>query len=382
MNQKVKASMVLVCLLLILVSAAHAEPLVICGAPESDSRIFALEKWMTEEQKSSVQYRETDWDADELSALKDDDYDVVVLYGGVLRRGAEQGLLQPLDQVLTYAEMQGDSLYTQQAGLSLDGRVYGIPFFYLPGLFSFQQEAAEMASFQLPTYPYTWDELLEACKASDLGWDSTCCLMRDQLSLPAFVMEFMSWQYANQHTLDFQEPDFRQAMLAYAEIVHGGYVIDQASSENKKEIFQRTTSMKDVCWLPMTGNQSCVVVDWYALCIPKKAKHLEAATQYLMDYTAARCQNEIALGDWTRMLLKDATGYQDGVSEYYPDYEEELRQYVLSHSVPRFSEREVLQRILASEVIDTYLAGGMTIDQVLDALQECWNQGIEERSQK
>lgn len=345
-------------------------------SPDSDPRVDYLERYITslDNNVGKVAYYSSDVTQDDFSIISEKKYDVVLLYRNVLQKAAAAELLLPLDyhNLLDVDKINPDWIPSDNL-LSYNGELYGVPFYYLAALLSLNSDAAYYSSFHMPEYPYSWNDLYLACVESDLLLNSNICLMYDNTALPAFVMQYISSQFYKEGTISFDNSDFRDALTAYAYMVRDGYIIDYNEQQDKSAVLYGSSFPIDSYLYPQVGECQSVIVDLYALCIPRNSDQLSKAYSYIAEFLTKECQQVIFQGDWSRMMLMDPSEYSDILIGYYPDYDENMRQYIVSHWVPRFSNVSYIQYLNQSGIIRDYISGKLSMDRLLTELQATWD---------
>jgi hypothetical protein len=306
---------------------------------------------------------------DDFSSLKKGKYDVVILYQKALQEAARQDLLMPLNDLAT--ETQWIKLSTL---LEQDGNIYGLPFYYLADLLSLNLGVARRVNFQFPqASAYTWTDLLQACDQSSLSKEEDVCLMYTNLNLPFFLMQMLSAQYSEQGDVHFDTSFFRETMPIYAEMVRKEYFLDSKESHQAASILTLTSSPEYYVPFPsMDDNNDGIVVDLYALCIPKSTSNPEAAMAFLAAYASSTCQEKISLGDWSHMVCQSSDIYGVESEQCFPYYTEQLHQQIITCGVARFPNAKLICKINDSGIILDYINQELTIDEIISELQCMW----------
>lgn len=370
-----KSIFIVLCCFIIATFTAHADSgihISILGPSSTDDiRFLYLESLEAESgiAKYAISYHGVDISTDDMTLLMSGNYDIALVYQKVLQEGAKQGLVLSLTDISSASQIDWIPLSSL---LKSGGTQYGLPFCYLSNLLSLNNNVAQHANFHLPQAPYSWGDLVQACNASSISQSDDVCFMYANVQLPFFMMQYMSSQYASTEDLSFDTPTFRKAMIAYADMVRSGYIIDYEHEAHKTPIFTLTPYPVHYVPFPDLGSESCFVVDLYALCIPRNAKNTDGALAFLSDYASLDCQERIPLGSWSQMICQDPGIYAQGMIDYFPFYSESLRQEIISRGVPRFPNEEFIQYLNQTGIISSYIDQEITLDQLLIELQETW----------
>lgn len=333
---------------------------------------YLVEQFHTVLPELNLNFTEMDIDQYLLSMLAaDDKIDIAFLYRTTLLNCARVGALLPLDEEpQIMAALNKTTWLPFESLLSLDGHLYGIPFYYLPDLLSYDKRVADNCGFTLPSYPYTWDDLIPATRNAGLDGMGAPCLLRENLSNPVFLMTYLSQQYYHTGTVHFDTEEFRKTAKTYSALVNEGVILDFNDEPLRDTILNRGTASGSPVFYPQIGSEPSIIVDMYAFSIPADSSNIEPALLFLEQYLLPECQHQVFLGNSSYMLLKSSDGYNDEYLEMYPNYNEELRQYIGDHWIPRFGVPAFIQYLNESEIFYRYLKGDIALDDLIVTLQE------------
>lgn len=366
-------------LLLGAVSAnAHAEkPVVLTVANQIevfDRRLLYLTEYADEYIPSvRVRYQEINIDPYSLLALtKAANIDLIYWGQPTLLAAAKAGLLLPLDGDVNLMSTYADAEWLPfEPLLSYDSRLYGIPVFYSADLLSYDQKLAEESRFSLPQWPYDWTDVESAWYEAGSQISGEACLLKENLALPGLLMQYMSEQYARSGTVDFHAPSFKRSMEAYATLVRKGAVVHYESP--LAAILSRKRYSATPALHPQVGDEPCIVVDMYALSIPRGSKHIPQATAFLGQYVKSEIQSKIFCGEQSHMLLQNPDVYPFW-EDAYPEFcHEGLRQYIAKHWVPRFSIGAFIRYLNVAQPLMEYYKESISTDELCTLLQQTFD---------
>lgn len=340
----------------------------------ADQRTIYMTEYF-EEQAPTIRLRfsERDIDPSSLSFLsKATDIDLIYLYRSTLMAAAKAGALFPLsDDPELVSNYTAAGWLPFEPLLSYDSQLYGIPFLYLPDILSFDEKLAKEYDFVLPQQPYTWTDLANAWYHSNASASPEIYLLQENIAMPGLLMQYLSEQYYHTGTVDFSASSFRQSLTAYAMLVRNHAVVDYEPQCNA--MLSRTSYLGTPAFYPQAGSEFCVIVDMYAFSIPRKSKHTPEAMAFLKEYAKIECQGNVLYGNADYMMLKNPDLYTryDRYDICMPEnYDEEVRQYISEHWVPRFSVAPFIQYVNHSRILNDYYAGTISIDDLCNLLQE------------
>lgn len=377
-----RAIFFVLCMFIIASYTAHADDNIsirLLGVPSNDDiRFLYLESLQSDSgaAKYSISYHDATVSTNNLALLSSGDYDIVLLYHKALTESVQQGFILPLNDITNETRFNWIPVSTL---LECNGTAYGLPFCYFANLLSLDEATAQRVHFQLPSSPYSWDDLLHACNSSSMGQSDETCLLYTNVELPFFLMQYMSEQFDSTGNIQFDTPTLRATLKAYADMVRNGYIIDYEADQKAEPILTVTAYPTNFVPFPDIGDESCFVVDLYALCVPQGAPNPQEALMFLSDYASAKCQGQVALGNWNQMVCQSLEIYAQGLIDYFPFYSEELRQQVTSRGVPRFPNSEFIQYLNETRIITSYVDQDITLDKLLLELQNTWEHILAEQ---
>lgn len=353
-------------------TAENAISINILGNEQEDARFYFLEcrEEILNETNYKISYKNANITVEDLSLLTNREYDAVLLYQKVLQAAVERDLLLPINDTALNHDWTALAVY-----LSKDDVMYGLPYYYIANLFSLDDTLAHRANFQFPqSAGYSLETLLCACNQSDLSQTEDICLMYTNLKTPLFLMQYLSAQYNETGDLQFDTAVFRRTISCYAEMVRKGYIMDYDNAQRVKPILRLTPNPDHYVPFPNLDGMNCIVVDLYALCIPKSTEYPQKAQNFLSDFADEVCQSQIALGNWSQMVYQSPEIYGNEIIDKFPFYSENLRQEMMNDGVPRFPNTEFIRYLNQTGIITDYVNQEMTIDELIAVLQQKWDE--------
>ncbi len=295
--------------------------------------------------------------------------DIVNLYQKQLLENARAGTLLALDTVPQIAEALAESKWLPfEHLLSYDGHLYGIPDYFFVSLNHFNEAAAAECGFQLPQYPYTWQDILLAAQKADWTKEGTLALIRTNTAYPRFLSDYIAYQYAKTGTVNLYTEEFKEALISFKALAQLGAVVDWGT-EMGKCIWsgQGDNLVKN----PVIGQCPGVTVDMYAFGIPKDSKNLAYAIDFLCTYISTECQIK-SYAYVENMFLEDASGYLLPPYESPPqEDQEELRAFIASHWQRSFDVAEFIRYLNDTQIAAQYFQddSNMPLDRLLKLMQ-------------
>lgn len=307
--------------------------------------------------------------------------DILYEHSGVMWELAEAGALVPLSNepsimnALSLAEwLPFEEVY------STGGKLYGIPCYVMYDMWKVNEELSQQIGYQMPAYPYTWQDVYVAADAAGLGQPGKPVLMYNYRDMPEVLTGYTRTQAQKQGALKFDTPGFRADMEAYQQMVERGIIVLYDGGEPPKSppaIIETSAEISDqTVQTPTVNGMEVALMQSYGYFVSAMSPNRELAIELLAEFIRPENQYQADYGIPGIMLLKDIEPYSrihyDDPDYYIPRYtskKEELRQFAAGKWVTWSFKLHPIHILKQTNVLPRYLAGEISIDEFIRVIQ-------------
>ncbi len=308
----------------------------------------------------------------------DADIDIVSAPSGKIREMGRAGALASLSDSPVMMNALGladwlpfETLYSE------NGKLYGLPAIIMYNFWSVDADLSQQTGFAMPAYPYTWQDVYEAALAAGIGQPGKPVLLYDRTANPYVIAYYTLAEGQRQGKVNFDTPGFRADMAAYKKMVEQGIISLSANDGSVPALIQTFGDISDHSFpSPTVNGKDTALVNSYGYCVNNRSANRELALELLAEIAKPEHQYKSNYGHQETMMLMDVSGYDPTLYQNplglarYTQHVEDMRQFAGNNWVtwnPMLHPVRVLEN--SGEAFDRYLAGSISLDEVIRILQ-------------